>query len=75
MHQITYLCQELAGISESSDVPDQVFTLMKLVKTDVTKNEISTLLDKATKYKEELFDEAEDNFEGNLPRKLDAVML
>ena len=66
MHQIMYLCQELAGITDGGHIPDQVFTLLELVKRGVEKKEIFMLLLEATKHKEQVYDEENEIFEGEL---------
>ena len=61
IHQIIYLCHKLADINDDNDLPDQVFTLLKFVKDDVCKEELSTMLEKAIKFKVELEDDENDN--------------
>ena len=66
MHQIMYLCQELAGITDGGHIPDQVFTLLQLVKHSVEKKEIFTLLSEATKHKEQVSSDENERFEGEM---------
>ena len=49
IQQIMYLCKELATVTEFSDIPNQVFTLLEFVKSDVKKPEIISILSEATK--------------------------
>ena len=59
-----YLCQELAAVTSSQQVPDQVCTLLEFVKPNVCGNEIIELLKEATKIKEDDEERIEELEEG-----------
>ena len=59
-----YLCQELAAVASSQQVPDQVCTLLEFVKPNVRGNEIFELLKEATKIKNDDEEQSEESKEG-----------
>jgi len=48
IHQIIYLCRQLAGVTHKDELPDQVFTLLSLIKPNVSREEIIKCLGEAT---------------------------
>jgi len=59
IQQITYLCRELSRVTYNRRLPDQVYTLLSLIKPDISHDEIVRCLGEATE-DEDKEDEAEE---------------
>ena len=59
IQQITYLCRELSRVTYNRRLPDQVYTLLSLIKPDISHDEIVRCLGEATE-DEDKKDEAEE---------------
>ncbi|XP_078489225.1 E3 ubiquitin-protein ligase rnf213-alpha-like [Ciona intestinalis] len=53
IHQLTYLCKELANSADINDFPDQVYALLTSVKKETHFDELIDLLDDATRVENE----------------------